>query len=475
MSAEQPAPFIPPSADEAPLPPAPWRVFGTRSYFRLWLAQVTSSTGDWIGLIAILAIAARVSDNSGAAVSLVMLARVVPGFFLGTIGGVLIDRFDRRRVMMTCDLARASLLLLLPFVESLGALVLISFGLEILTLLWGPAKDASVPHLVKKEQLTSANSLSLVASYATFPIASIVFSLLAALAAWLGSFDALSSLEVDQELLALVVDVCTFVVSALIVWRLPIPHDRERHAGRIDLTQTFRDIRDGLRFIATHPRVRGVIVALGVGLIGAGAMIPLGAAFAKQGLNGDSATFGVLMTALGCGAALGVVLLLVFQKRLPRETVFEFAVMGTGAALFIAAVLHVRLPVRALRRDHRRVRRHVLRHRLHRPPGDGARRAARPHVRHPLHRHPALAAALARALAAVGRGARLVRRPLRLRRRVLRRRRLLLPRRAPRALERGARHVRRRLLGPSLRAAGRTRLDGTHDATVHEFPESGAA
>jgi dTMP kinase len=337
VSAEQPAPFIPPTPDEAPVPPAPWRIFGTRSYFRLWLAQVTSSTGDWIGLIAILAIAARISDNSGAAVSLVMMARVVPGFFLGTVGGVLIDRFDRRRVMMTCDLLRASLLLLLPFAESLLGLVLISFGLEILTLLWGPAKDASVPHLVKREQLTSANSLSLVASYATFPLASIVFSLLAALAAWLGSFHALSSLELDQEVLALVVDAATFVASALIVWRLPIPHDKERNAERIDLTQTFRDIRDGLRFIATHPRVRGVIVGLGVGLIGGGAMIPLGAAFAKQGLGGDSATFGVLMTALGVGAAIGVVVLLMLQQRLPRETVFEFAVMGTGAFLVLAA------------------------------------------------------------------------------------------------------------------------------------------
>ena len=337
MSAEQPAPFIPPTPDEAPVPPAPWRVFGTRSYFRLWLAQVTSSTGDWIGLIAILAIAARISDNSGAAVSLVMLARVVPGFFLGTVGGVLIDRFDRRRVMMVCDLLRASLLLLLPFAESLAGLVLISFGLEVLTLLWGPAKDASVPHLVKKDQLTSANSLSLVASYATFPLASIIFSLLAALAVWLGSFDALSSLEVDQEVLALIVDAGTFVASALIVWRLPIPHDRTRHTQRFDPTQTFRDVRDGVRFIVTHPRVRGVIVGLGVGLIGAGAMIPLGAAFAKQGLGGDSATFGVLMTALGTGAAIGVVALLALQKRLPRETVFEFAVMGTGAFLVLAA------------------------------------------------------------------------------------------------------------------------------------------
>ena len=155
--------------------------------------------------------------------------------------------------------------------------MLISFGLEILTLLWGPAKDASVPHLVDEYQLASANSLSLVASYATFPIASIVFSLLAALAVWLGSFDALSALQVDQEALALLVDACTFLASAIIVFRLPIPHDREREPHeRIDWTQTIRDIKEGLPFIAHQPRVRGVIVGLGVGLIGAGAMIPLG-------------------------------------------------------------------------------------------------------------------------------------------------------------------------------------------------------
>lgn len=345
MSADQPAPFIPSSPDEPPVPSAPWRVFGTKAYFRLWLAQVVSSLGDWIGLIAILAIATRVSDNSGAAVSLVMVARVVPGFFLGTIGGVVIDRFDRRKVMVTCDILRASLLLMLPFVDTLTGLVLISFGLEILTLLWGPAKDASVPHLVDESQLASANSLSLVASYATFPLASIIFSLLAALAVWLGTFNALSALQLDQEALALVVDACTFVASAIIVFGLPIPKARTREGhGRIDWTQTIRDIREGLSFIAHQPRVRGVIVGLGVGLIGGGAMIPLGAAFAKQGLGGDSATFGVLMTALGMGAAAGVVLLLIFQKRLPRETVFEFAVMGTGAFLILAAFCSSLLP-----------------------------------------------------------------------------------------------------------------------------------
>jgi len=290
VSSDPQAPFIPPRPDAAPVPPAPWRVFGTRSYFRLWIAQVISSTGDWIGLVAILAIAARLSHNSGAAVSLVMFARVVPGFFLATLGGVIIDRLDRRRVMVWCDIGRFTLLALLPLVDSLAWLVVFSFLREILTLLWGPAKDASVPNLVDQEQLASANTLSLVASYGTFPFAALIFSLLAALASWLGSFHALRDLSVDQETLALLVDAVSFLVSALIVVRLPIRGAKRDSARRADMAETFRDIKEGLQFIAHEPRVRGVIVGLGVGLIGGGAMIPLGPVFAKDALGGDAAT-----------------------------------------------------------------------------------------------------------------------------------------------------------------------------------------
>src|SRR5215213_5823671 len=146
MTDEQPqreAPFIPSDASEPPIPDSPLRVFGSKTFFRLWTAQFVSSLGDWIGLIAILAIAARVSDNSGAAVSLVMTTRVLPGFLLGTVGGVIIDRVDRRTVMVLCDIGRASLLVLLPFVDNLGGLLIISLGLEVLTLMWGPAQAAT--------------------------------------------------------------------------------------------------------------------------------------------------------------------------------------------------------------------------------------------------------------------------------------------------------------------------------------------
>ena len=337
------APFIPPDAD-TPLPDAPWRVFGTQSFFRLWLAQVISSTGDWIGLIAILAIAARVSDNSGAAVSLVMLTRVLPGFLLGTVGGVIIDRFDRRKVMVLCDIGRACLLITLPFVENMFGLVLVSLGLELMTLLWGPAQAATVPHFVKEEQLASANSLSLAASFGTFPIASIIFSFLAGVATVLGRLDIISAFRVDSEVLALIFDACSFLVSAAIIWRLPFPRRERTSSRRIDWPDTYSDIKDGLRFIGHNPLVRGVIIGLGFGLIGGGAMIPLGPAFATEVLSGGSAAFGALMTALGCGAALGVVTLLWLQGRLPRSTVFSAAVVGTGAALILAASVSSLVP-----------------------------------------------------------------------------------------------------------------------------------
>ena len=352
MPEEQPhspgAPFIPAGADESPVPPSPWRVFDSKPFLRLWIAQVVSSLGDWIGLIAILAIAARVSNNSGAAVSLVMTTRVVPGFFLATVGGVIVDRFDRRKVMVLCDIGRASLLLLLPFVENLGGLLLVSLGLEILTLLWGPAQAASVPNLVPEEQLQSANSLSLAASFGTFPIASIMFSLLAGFATVLGDLDVIRSFRVDQELLALIVDSMTFLVSAAIIYRLPIPRTERSGDRRIDWTETFREIKEGVQFVSRHALVRGVMLGLGIGIIGAGAMIPLGPSFAKEVLNGGSAAFGVLMTALGFGAAIGVVTLLWLQNRLPRATVFTFAVIGVGIFLVLAASFSALAPAALL-------------------------------------------------------------------------------------------------------------------------------
>jgi dTMP kinase len=200
-----------------------------------------------------------------------------------------------------------------------------------------------VPNLVSSDHLSSANTLSLVASFGTFPFAAAIFSLLAAIAAWLGSLGALHAFEVNQTVLALVVDACTFLTSAIIVWRLPIPKGRAKTES-MSASETLTEIKEGLSYIAHEPRVRGIIVGLGFGIIGAGAIIPLGPLFANAGLGGNDATYGVLLTAFGIGASIGVVALLFFQKKVPRESVFDFAVMGAGVCLILTATFTSLVP-----------------------------------------------------------------------------------------------------------------------------------
>lgn len=332
-----------PIAGEGDRPGLHVRMFGSPQFFHLWLTQVASATGDWLGFLAIAALAARpeVSDHPEAAVGFVMSARIVPGLFLGAASGVIADRFDRKRVMVLCDLGRAAVLVTLPFVDTVYGLVLASLVLECFTLLWTPAKEASVPHLVPPDHLTTANSLSLIAAYGTMPIAAGLFSLLAKLSEALGEIDALDVLRTNQEGIAFYVDALTFVISALVISRLALPVREKRvkrqDAGRIDFGQAFHELKEGWQFVFINPVVRAVNVGLAVALIGGGMLVPLGPVFSDKILGAGADGFGFFIFALGCGVALGVLLLSVFQRRLPKAQVFAGAVLMAGASLLVAA------------------------------------------------------------------------------------------------------------------------------------------
>lgn len=318
------------------------RLFGSTAFFRLWLTQVVSATGDWLGFLAIAALATRISDRPEAAIGLVMSARIVPGFFLGPAAGVFADRFDRKRLMVICDVGRAGVLATLPFVDTVPGLIVASLILEVFTLLWAPAKEASVPHLVPSDHLTTANSLSLVAAYGTIPIAAGIFSLLAKVSEWLGEFEFLTVLRGTDEGLAFYFDALTFVLSAVMIWTLPLPRrrkeDREKASGRrIEFGSALRELREGWEFVFINPVVRSVNLGLATGLIGGGMLVPLGPVFAEEVLGAGDAGFGVLIFALGLGVAGGVVTISVFQKRIPKEWAFVGAVFVAGGSLLVAA------------------------------------------------------------------------------------------------------------------------------------------
>ena len=315
-------------------------IFANKPFVRLWLAQAISSLGDWIGLVAVLALAARIGGSSPeTSVGLVMSARMIPGFFLGSVGGVLVDRWDRKRVMVVCDIGRGVVMASLPFLDTIWQLFLVSLLLEVLSLMWTPAKEASVPNLVSADQLTTANSLSLAAAYGTFPIAGIISALLFKSAEYFSDHvGALDFLNLNHESVAIYADVATFFVSAALISTLVIPRPAaQKERERINLGQTFEEVREGWRFIGTSPIVRSVMVGLGTGLIGGGMMVPLGPTFASKVLNAGDAGFSLLLTFMGTGVAIGVIGLSAVQKRFPKERLFPWAVLLSGVALIVSA------------------------------------------------------------------------------------------------------------------------------------------
>src|SRR5437762_2815066 len=115
-----------------------------------------------------------------------MMARLLPSLLFGPFAGVLVDRVDRKRLMITADISRGVMYGSMPFLKVLPAIFALSFLIECLSLVWGPAKDSSIPNIVPRRQLENANTIGLASTYGTLPLGGLIFSLLAGLSGWIG-------------------------------------------------------------------------------------------------------------------------------------------------------------------------------------------------------------------------------------------------------------------------------------------------
>jgi len=194
-------------------------VLSIRAFRRLWIALSLSSLGDWLSLLALSVIASTLGGRSGGlyAVSGVWLTSLLPSLLFGPLAGALVDRFDRRTIMIVGDVVRAVLYLSLALNLTLGVvdklvwLYIAQFLASCASLFWTPAKDASVPNLVPADKLEQANQFSLFTTYGTAPIAGFLFALLSLVSRGLGSVSHYFSTNPVQ--LALYFNVLTFVVS----------------------------------------------------------------------------------------------------------------------------------------------------------------------------------------------------------------------------------------------------------------------
>ncbi|HSL15567.1 MAG TPA: MFS transporter, partial [Actinomycetota bacterium] len=306
-----------------------------RPFARLLAAQTVSSLGDWVGFVAVAALVERLGGTVGAfAVAGVMMARMLPAILFGPVAGVLADRLDRKRLMIVADVSRAGLYASMPFLGRLWAIYLVSFVIESLSLMWTPARDASLPNLVPPRQLANANSLGLVTAYGTLPVGALIFTFLANVS------NLFPYLKGNPEFLALWLDGGTFLFSALMVSQIPIrTPTAERHGERLDVSRVWRDIVEGARFLRASPIASAMTVGIVAAFTAVGAVLAIGPVFARQTLGAGAAGWGALVTSFGIGMVLGLVGVNKLVQSLERDHVFVGSMIGAAGTLFVLAAM----------------------------------------------------------------------------------------------------------------------------------------
>jgi dTMP kinase len=314
------------------------------SFSRLWRAMLVSSLGDWVGFVAVAALVARLGGQrlGGLAVAGVMLARLLPSVLFGPVAGVLADRFDRRRMMISADIARGLMYASMPFMPGLWAIFLLSFFIETLSLLWTPAKDASVPNLVPRRQLSNANSVGLITTYGTLPLGATLYTALAGVATGFGT--KVHYLGSHPEFLALWLDAFTFLFSARMIWGLDLRQNSAARARvkanpKLSLRSTIVDIREGYRFLNEHQLVRAMTIAIVLAFAGAGSVIALGPIFARYSVGAGSTGFGLLITAFGVGMGAGMGLTNYLARTVEKDKLVTFSLLGAAGCLFVLAAM----------------------------------------------------------------------------------------------------------------------------------------
>ncbi|HWW43864.1 MAG TPA: MFS transporter [Acidimicrobiia bacterium] len=292
-----------------------------RGFRDLLIGQGVSALGDWMGTIAFMALALKLT-GSPTAVGGILTLRLLPAALGGPLATKAVRKWDRRRTMLAMDAFRFLVIAAVPLIQSLWWIYLCAAVVEAASIVFLPARDSSIPDLVGDDDLSLADGLVLGSSYGTIPFGAGAFAAVAALP--------IATIFHRQLALVFWIDALTFLVSFSFIYRLrmlgaPTAPDEERQKVRF---------RDAFKI----PLVRAVMPATAAIALGLGALFSLGIVFVRNVLSASDTEFGVLIALFGIGAALGLGLLQLRRKRDPLlETRLGVAAIGGVVAVFSLA------------------------------------------------------------------------------------------------------------------------------------------
>jgi MFS family permease len=267
-----------------------WRLLRHNRDFRLlYIGALISLGGDWFLTVALLDLVLQLTGSATLA-SLMLLCQSLPIFFFTPIAGHVIDRVDRRKLMIAVDIMRTGACLL-PLLARTPALLPFAFAgviaISIGSAYFEPASQAALPNIVAPEELGPANVL----------MGSTWGTMLAAGAAIGGLVTAKFGRDVS-----FVVDSVSFLLSAAVLWRMRTSFSEER--GNHERPPLLESIRETFRYARAHPRVLALLTTKGGYGIAAGVVAML-SVFGRQVFKAGALGIGLLFAARGLGALVG--------------------------------------------------------------------------------------------------------------------------------------------------------------------------
>jgi len=295
-------------------------VLTNREFLKLWIGLTQSRLGTLINLVA-LSLYVYKRTQSGFAVGKLEIATALPSVLIGLFAGIVVDRFNKKWIMIASDILRALLFLVMGFVTNIPSIYVIIFFASLVSLFFGPAYWASIPLIMNKQRLMEANSLSEMSQQAVRIIgpglAGVMF------------------LKFGFQFIC-IFNSATYIISAVIILflNLPVISNEKKKWG--NFKAPLMDIIEGLKYVKNNRLTVSIVTIYGAIQLGAGAIVVLTVMFVKDALHGSDAVYGLIISVTAIGSLLGAFTTW-FRGKIDDETVTKFSLLVMGFSILIVS------------------------------------------------------------------------------------------------------------------------------------------
>ncbi len=303
-------------------------IFNNKNFVKLWFGQLVSILGDQIYFIALMVLIQNYYGNV-VITGTVMMITAIPKILFSPFAGVLVDRWSLKITMVVSDLIRMIMVLMIPVffhylqIHNMMVIFIMTFLISTVSVFFYPAKSASIPALVEKNNLIAANSLS----GTTQTIVSL-FGLL-------GGAVLVSIIGTNWSF---VMDSISFLISAISVLLILYPEkQKEENTEELNVKVYFRELKSGAKYIYHNKLLRFMLAFFASIMLLGGAINVLMFAYIEDILHRDASLIGFIGGANMIGMLIGIAAIAKITKKYPKEkllvwSTFIFALTFSSVA-----------------------------------------------------------------------------------------------------------------------------------------------